>query len=765
MKFLRHPLFLLFATYLLAWGVYDGSRPPRPLPATVANEKFSATRAELLLRELYAQSQPHVSGSAQNTLLRDRIVSMLNRFGYTAKIQSRFHCNPEFASCSPVENILASREGGQRGSAILLTAHYDSAWAGPGVADDGAGVAALLEIARMAKLAPEFSHDVVFLFTDAEEQGLVGADAFATQQALFDTVRAVINLEARGVTGASVMFETGEKNRRVIRTMADNLQRPVANSLTYEVYRRMPNDTDFSVYRQRGLPGVNFAFTGDASLYHSRIDDLDHLDLGSLQHHGQNAWSMLLGMDGRNLERLVASEDAAYIDLFGRVLLQYPLSSTIGLVLVLSVLVLVAIRRAFLRQIVFRQVWWTVLGVLMLVIALPACGWLLSWPLGRWVDLPPLEHPFPWGGRVALLLAALWAIFMVLKLLAPRVSNGSIIAGCWGLYVLLGLVLANAMPGAGFLAILPLLGFSLGLVVDGLRWKKTPRLLFSSLCGFLAAAYLGFYFFFQLDVVLNFDRSWIKILPLLLPAIAVLPLLQWYVDERHPGGVFGNILLVLLLAACVSQQFVPGYTPAAPRDMAVMLRQDRDQQQAWLVLESVYGSPDPVYAKKHGFAPVSLEGIDGEPREVLARATSLLDLAEISVTANTIEAADKQDGRQRQVLDLLIPTGVRQLVFSFPRHADLRQAMVDGQLAFAAERKPRHQQKHQRLMINHPPPGALRIEFESAGQLTGDLLLNARFDLPAELLEPYMADWPDDAQPAFLGPRVVQVSHIKLGGD
>ncbi len=764
MKFLRHPLFLLFATLLLAWGVYAASRPPPPLPATVTDQKFSAARAELLLRELYAQNQPHVSGSAQNALLRDRIVSMLHSSGYTAKIQRRFHCNPEFASCSPVENILAIREGEQHGSAILLTAHYDSAWAGPGVADDGAGVAALLEIARMATLAPGFSHDLIFLFTDAEEQGLIGADAFATQHALFDTVRAVINLEARGVTGASVMFETGEKNRRVIRTMADNLKRPVANSLTYEVYRRMPNDTDFSVYRQRGLPGVNFAFTGGAALYHSRIDDLDHLDLGSLQHHGQNAWSMLLGMDGRNLERLVASEDAAYIDLFGRVLLQYPLSSTIGIVLVLSVLVLIAIRRAFRRQIVFRQVLWTVLGVLSLVIALPACGWLLSWPLGRWVDAPPLEPPFPWGGRASLLLAAVWSIFAVLKFLAPRVSTGSVATGCWGLFVLLGLVLANAMPGAGFLAALPLLGFTLGLVLDGLRWKKTPRLLFSSMAGFLAAAYLGFYFFFQLDVVLNFDQSWIKILPLLLPAIAVLPLLHGYVDERHPRGGFGVTLLVLILAACGSQQFVPGYTPDAPRDMALMVRQDPGRQQAWLVLESVYGSPDPVYAKKHGFARTNLEGLDGEPRKVLARETSLLDLPEISVTANTIEAADRESGRQRQLMELLIPAGVKQLVFSFPQQAGLWQIMVDGQLAFAAERKSRHQRKHQRLMINHPPPGPMRIEFESTVQVSGDLLLNARFDLPAELLEPYMADWPDDAQPAFLGPRVLQISHIKLDG-
>ncbi|HMB61105.1 MAG TPA: M28 family peptidase, partial [Xanthomonadales bacterium] len=371
MKILRDPMLLLLLSLLLAWGVYEGGQPPEVKAANTPDSVFSAVRAEAVLQRLYIDNKPHVAGSAANAEMRDRIISTLESFGYAPEIQSRFHCRPDIGWCSPVENIIAVHQGRGGDSAILLTAHYDSGWAGPGVSDDGAGVAAILEMARMAAQQGEFEYSLMFLLTDGEEMGLIGADAFARHNPLFERVKAVINLEARGSTGASVMFETGPGNRGMIRMLAKNLERPVANSLTEEVYRRMPNDTDFSVYRNYDLPGVNFAFTQGASIYHSQIDDLLHLDRGSLQHHGQNAWSMVQAMDERDLERITSSEQAAYIDLFGRKLLHYPLSSAAGLALVLSVLVLAAINRSFARQIRFRELLWTFLGSVLLLIAVP----------------------------------------------------------------------------------------------------------------------------------------------------------------------------------------------------------------------------------------------------------------------------------------------------------------------------------------------------------------------------------------------------------
>ncbi|MCW8872023.1 MAG: M20/M25/M40 family metallo-hydrolase, partial [Xanthomonadales bacterium] len=252
MLLLRHPISLLLITLLVLLGVLRSYSTPSPVDAGAPDVVFSAYRAEAILRELLAEKAPHVAGSPHNALVRDRIIAQLQAFGYEPETQARFHCNPLFGTCSPVENIIALKPGARGEHAILLTAHYDSVWAGPGAADDGAGVAAILEIARMAADFPAFDNDVIFLFSDSEENGLIGADAFAGHHPLFARVKAVLNLEARGVAGPSVMFETGEGNRRVIRMLAKHIDRPVANSLTYEMYKRMPNDTDYTVYKRKG---------------------------------------------------------------------------------------------------------------------------------------------------------------------------------------------------------------------------------------------------------------------------------------------------------------------------------------------------------------------------------------------------------------------------------------------------------------------------------------------------------------------------------
>ena len=73
-------------------------------------------------------------------------------------VLSRFHCNPLFGACSPVDNVIAIKPGSEGKNAVMLTAHYDSGWTGPGAADDGAGTAAVLEIARMSENFPPFKN-------------------------------------------------------------------------------------------------------------------------------------------------------------------------------------------------------------------------------------------------------------------------------------------------------------------------------------------------------------------------------------------------------------------------------------------------------------------------------------------------------------------------------------------------------------------------------------------------------------------------------
>ncbi|MDW3502806.1 M28 family metallopeptidase, partial [Escherichia coli] len=92
------------------------------------------------------------------------------------------------------QNVIGVLPGTDRSKpAVLIMSHYDSVANSPGAADDAAGVAAALEVARALQAGPKPARDVIFLFTDGEEQGLLGADAFFARDPLRQKVGVVIN--------------------------------------------------------------------------------------------------------------------------------------------------------------------------------------------------------------------------------------------------------------------------------------------------------------------------------------------------------------------------------------------------------------------------------------------------------------------------------------------------------------------------------------------------------------------------------------------
>ena len=58
----------------------------------------------------------------------------------------------------------------------------------------------------------------------------------------------VLNFEARGTTGPAIMFETSRGNADLVGVFAEAAPHPVATSFAVEVYRMLPNDTDFTPF-------------------------------------------------------------------------------------------------------------------------------------------------------------------------------------------------------------------------------------------------------------------------------------------------------------------------------------------------------------------------------------------------------------------------------------------------------------------------------------------------------------------------------------
>lgn len=317
--------------------------PPRPAGETAAAE-FSAERA--MIHEYRIARKPHPAGTLEHDRTRDYIAAELTRLGLEPQIQRATGVTERYLAAGSVENIAARLPGmAGRGDAVLLAAHYDSVAAGPGAGDDGAGVAALLETLRALRAASPLLHDVIFLFTDSEEDGLLGASAFMAEHPWARDVRVVINFEARGNAGVSQMFETTSGNGLLISALAKT-PRPSGSSFTYEIYHHMPNDTDMTVFKKGGAAGMNFAFIGNWEAYHTPFDNPDELDRGSLQQHGVAALALARSFGNADLSRL-KEPDAVYFSVPGISFLHYPASWTWPLTLLAMALTAIVFARLF----------------------------------------------------------------------------------------------------------------------------------------------------------------------------------------------------------------------------------------------------------------------------------------------------------------------------------------------------------------------------------------------------------------------------------
>ena len=67
----------------------------------------------------------------------------------------------------------------------------------------------------------------------------------------------MLNFESRGSTGPAIMFETSRNNAGVVGVYGASVPYPVATSFAVEVYRILPNDTDFTA-----VPRVRAASPG-----------------------------------------------------------------------------------------------------------------------------------------------------------------------------------------------------------------------------------------------------------------------------------------------------------------------------------------------------------------------------------------------------------------------------------------------------------------------------------------------------------------------
>lgn len=227
------------------------------------------------------------------------------------------------ATLARVRNVVARLPGTAPTGKVFLVAHYDSVQSGPGGNDDAAGTSAILEVARALAAGPRPRNDIVFVLTDAEEACLCGAAAFASSHPLAADGGVVLNLEARGSTGPVIMFETSRNNAALVDAFGRAAPHPVGTSFAVEIYRALPNDTDFTAFLDADFVGLNSAYIDGGAIYHTPLDTPAAMDRASLQHHGDNALGLAREFGRVDLTALDSGHDATYFPVPGG-LVRYP---------------------------------------------------------------------------------------------------------------------------------------------------------------------------------------------------------------------------------------------------------------------------------------------------------------------------------------------------------------------------------------------------------------------------------------------------------
>lgn len=446
-----------------ALSKFETARPP-VVPASAPASEFSAERAYATLGRFLGPELPHPASSDENAAVRARVMAEFAKLGVKTETYQGTGCRTSakfgLLICATVTDIIAEVIPGD-GKAIVLLAHYDSVPAGPGAADDGSGVATILETVRALKASgAQGKHPVIALITDGEEFGLLGADSFVSNPKFRERVGIVVNVEARGNQGPSLLFQTSPGSEPLIDLYARAVPAYATSSLFVEIYRALPNDTDVTEFLDESLPSLNFAFSENVAHYHTPLDTRANLSLLSLQHHGEN----MLGVTRALLETdydALEGGDAVYLSVLGRFLPRMPVGWVLPLALFCFGLMTLA---AFLSRggtITWGQGWAAIAMPVATLMATGLCGWLLHYIAQLASGMPDPSNAYPDWFRMALGFGVFAAL-----LLAARMARGrAAVFGVWLWYGVFAIITAALLPGLSPYFLFPVMAAAILLLI------------------------------------------------------------------------------------------------------------------------------------------------------------------------------------------------------------------------------------------------------------------------------------------------------------
>lgn len=332
----------------------------------------------------------------------------------------------------------------------------------------------MLETIRVIKAQAPFENDIIFAFVDGEEVGIMGSYALSKHYVNVENIGLVLNFEARGTEGPSLMYETGENNAKIIKEFAESVTHPMTNSLMYEIYKLMPNGSDFSNYKDIGWTGFNFAYIGNPLAYHSELDNVENLDIGSVKHHASYMLDLLNHFGNHNLETLNSEENAVYFDIWRSVVVYYNDNLVMPLLIIAILLFIwLIIEGSRSKLINFKEI---IIAAIILPVSMVGVLFINKtlWTLIKktsysiyWLTTPNLPRNIYYSDEMLIGFICITSAItiLLLSLYNRRIKSANLVVASLVLWLLLGSIVSYIAPGMSYVFVWPVIFICLAWVI------------------------------------------------------------------------------------------------------------------------------------------------------------------------------------------------------------------------------------------------------------------------------------------------------------
>lgn len=572
----------LISILIIIYLAFSPLSPNNTQVKDIVEKNFFIDNAYNHVKEM--SKKPHYVGSFNHNTVKSYIIKSLQQLGLKVKIQKTTIAN-QALRFTQVENIIAKIDGSDKTrQPLVLMSHYDSApYASLGASDAISGVAVILEGIR-AFLSSDIKpiNDIIIIITDAEELGLLGAKAFVKKHPWANDIGMILNFEARGSSGSSYMLmETNHGNHNILQSYIDaNLKFPTSNSLAYSIYKKLPNDTDLTVFREdKDISGINFAFIDNHFNYHTQLDSAENLSLDTLSHQAHYLMPLLKQYSQIDLSTLRSDQDDVYFQVpFGKVV-SYPfdwtLSMSIGNLLVFLIIVILGLKNKSLH---IKSITSSSLPLFksLIITALASLGLLkfLFWLHPHYAEI---MQGFTYNGYQYIALFALLNIAICYLFYRKNASTHSITNGMVAplfIWILLNTLFAIYLQGAHLFILISILG-TIALLINVL--SKSPKLSLNLLL-FIPVLLIFPPFIVQLPVALGLNILPFSGLLLILIFSLIVPSIQ-IPDQIH---INKWVFIIPIIGLYIFAETKASFNSQRPLPNSLFYFQDQETQTAYL---------------------------------------------------------------------------------------------------------------------------------------------------------------------------------------